>query len=73
MTITYWTNFSKRINSTKQPTGGTNITVDFALEQGKNIYAIPGNIDNPNAYGTNCLIKEGATVVTSIQDILEEL
>ena len=26
MTITYWTNFSKRINSTKQPTGGTNIT-----------------------------------------------
>ena len=52
---------------------GTLITVDFALEQGKDIYAVPGNIDNPNAYGTNYLIKEGATVVTCIQDILEEL
>jgi len=52
---------------------GTLITVDFALEQGKNIYAIPGNIDNPNAYGTNNLIKQGAKVLTSIQDILEDL
>jgi len=52
---------------------GALITVDFALEQGKNIYAIPGNIDNPNAYGTNNLIKQGAKVLTSIQDILEDL
>lgn len=52
---------------------GTLITVDFALEQGKTIYAVPGNIDNPNAYGTNELIKQGAKVVNSVQDILEEL
>ena len=52
---------------------GTLITVDFALEQGKTIYAVPGNIDNKNAYGTNDLIKQGAKIVTSIQDILEDL
>ena len=52
---------------------GTLITVDFALEQGKNIYAVPGNIDVLNSYGTNELIKQGAKVVTSVQDILEDL
>lgn len=52
---------------------GTLITVDFALEQGKNIYAVPGNIDNQNAYGTNELIKQGAKVVTEVEDILEDL
>lgn len=51
---------------------GTLITVDFALEQGKNVYVIPGNIDSKNSYGTNNLIKEGAKIVTSIQDILED-
>lgn len=48
---------------------GTLITVDFALEQGKDVYAIPGNIDNPNAYGTNDLIKQGAKMITNIEDI----
>ncbi len=52
---------------------GTLITVDYALEQGKNIYAVPGNINNPNAYGTNNLIKEGAKIITNIEDILEDL
>ena len=52
---------------------GTLITVDFALEQGKNIYAVPGNIDNLNSYGTNELIKQGAKVLTKVQDILEDL
>ena len=51
---------------------GTLITVDFALEQGKNIYAIPGNICNENSQGTNELIKQGAKVVTDINDILED-
>lgn len=51
---------------------GTLITVDFALEQGKNIYAVPGNINNLNAVGTNELIKQGAKVVTNINDIIED-
>ena len=51
---------------------GTLITVDFALEQGKNIYAVPGNINSENAMGTNELIKQGAKIVTSIYDILED-
>ena len=52
---------------------GTLITVDFALEQGKNIYTVPGNIDNPNSYGTNDLIKQGAKAITSVEDVLEDL
>lgn len=51
---------------------GTMTTVDFALEQGKNVFAIPGNITNQNAEGTNELIKQGAKCVTCMQDILEE-
>ena len=52
---------------------GTLITVDFAQEQGKEIYVVPGNITSPNSYGTNELIKQGAKVVTCIEDILEDL
>lgn len=52
---------------------GTLITVDFGLEQGKNIFAVPGNITSQNSIGTNKLIKEGAKCVTCIQDILEEM
>ena len=52
---------------------GTLITVEFALDQGKTVYAVPGNIDNPNAYGTNDLISQGAKAITCMQDILEDL
>ena len=52
---------------------GTLITVDFALEQGKEIYVVPGNINSMNSYGTNELIKQGAKVVTKVEDILEDL
>ncbi len=51
---------------------GTMSTVDFALEQGKMVFSIPGNITNKNAEGTNDLIKQGAKCVTCMQDILEE-
>lgn len=51
---------------------GTLITVDFALEQGKNVFVIPGNIDSKNSRGTNNLIKEGAKPVNNLEDILEE-
>lgn len=47
---------------------GTLITVEHALDQGKNVYAIPGNITSQNSYGTNELIKEGAIPVTNIDD-----
>ena len=47
---------------------GTLITVDYALEQGRDVYAIPGDISNSNSYGTNELIKEGAIPVTEIED-----
>lgn len=51
---------------------GTLITVDFALEQGKNVFTVPGNITSVNSFGTNNLIKEGAKPITCIDDILEE-
>lgn len=49
---------------------GALITVDYALEQGKDVYAIPGNITSLNSVGPNELIKEGAFIVTNIQDIV---
>ena len=51
---------------------GTLITVDFALEQGKNVFVVPGNITSKNSEGTNDLIKQGAKCITSAQDVLEE-
>ena len=48
---------------------GTLITVDFALEQGRNVYVVPGNIDEMNSVGTNDLIKQGAQMVTSYRNI----
>lgn len=51
---------------------GTLITVDFALEQGKEVFAIPGNITSPYSLGTNALLKQGAKTVTKLSDILEE-
>lgn len=49
---------------------GTSITVNYALEQGKDVFAIPGNISSINSYGTNELIKEGAIPVTNVEDII---
>ena len=52
---------------------GTMITTDFALEQGKELYVIPGNITSNLSAGTNNLIKEGAKLVTDVCEILEDL
>jgi len=51
---------------------GSCITVDFALEQGKEIFAVPGNITSTQSEGTNRLLQEGAKCVTHVDDILEE-
>ncbi len=48
---------------------GTLITVDFALEQGRDVYVVPGNINEINSVGTNFLIKEGAKLVTNYKEI----
>ena len=52
---------------------GTLITVDYALEQGKDVFVIPGNITSINSYGTNELIKQGAKLVTNTKEIIEEI
>jgi len=51
---------------------GALITTDFALEQGRDVFAIPGPVNSQNSFGTNHLIKQGACLVTSIEDILHE-
>lgn len=52
---------------------GSLITADFALEQGREVFAVPGNLSSSNSIGTNRLIREGARIVTSMEDILDEL
>ncbi len=52
---------------------GALITVDFALEQGRDVFAVPGSIFSARSGGTNRLIRNGAGLVTCGQDILENL
>lgn len=51
---------------------GTNITVDYGLEQGKEIYAVPGSILDAQTRGCHHMIQEGAKLVTHANDILED-
>ncbi|NMH71198.1 DNA-protecting protein DprA [Bacillus sp. RO3] len=52
---------------------GTFITADYALNEGREVFSIPGSIYDPLAEGTNSLIQEGAKMVLSIEDIFSEL
>ncbi|MDF1683250.1 MAG: DNA-processing protein DprA [Legionellaceae bacterium] len=52
---------------------GTLITAHLALEQNRNVMALPGSIHNPEAKGCHALLRQGAALVTSTQEVLEEL
>jgi DNA processing protein len=52
---------------------GALITANFAAEQGRDVFAIPGRISSTTSAGTNDLIKDGARLVQSVDDIMEEL
>jgi len=49
---------------------GSLLTARFALEQNREVFAVPGSISDPRYYGTNQLIKQGANILTSINDVL---
>jgi DNA processing protein len=52
---------------------GTRITARCALEQGRDVYAVPGNVTTKNAWGPNTLIKQGAKLTATWEDIWEDL
>jgi len=54
-------------------TSGTRVTARCALEQDRDVYAVPGNVTNKNSWGPNTLIKQGAKLVATWEDVWEEL
>lgn len=52
---------------------GALITANMALDQNREVFAVPGNINSKKSFGTNQLIKQGATVVTEIEDVVRAL
>jgi DNA processing protein len=54
-------------------TSGALITASFAAEQGRDVFAVPGNINAPQSQGTNRLIRDGAQPLLNPQDVLEAL
>ena len=52
---------------------GTRITARCAMEQNRDVYAVPGNVTNKNAWGPNTLIKQGAKLTATWEDMWEDL
>ena len=52
---------------------GSLITADFALQENREVFAIPGSVVDPLSKGTNFLIQQGAKLVLTGDDILEEI
>jgi len=52
---------------------GTRITARLAMEQNRDVYAVPGNVTNKNAWGPNTLIKQGAKLTATWEDVWEDL
>jgi DNA processing protein len=52
---------------------GTRVTARCAIEQNRDVYAVPGNVTNKNAWGPNTLIKQGARLVATWEDVWEDL
>jgi DNA processing protein len=52
---------------------GALITADFAVEQGREVFAVPGNLNRPSSRGTNRLIRSGARSLLAPEDVLEAL
>ncbi len=53
--------------------GGSLITAQFAADQGRTVFALPGRVDQPTSAGCHKLIREGATLLRSARDVVEEL
>ena len=53
--------------------GGSLITARFAGEQGRQVFVLPGRVDQPTSAGCHQLIRDGATLVTCAEDVIDEL
>jgi len=52
---------------------GSLITANYAVQEGRDVFAVPGHILGPHSIGTNELIQQGAKLITSAKDILDEI